>query len=353
MSVIELASAASAARDIETITAEILELKQTAGSAILNIGQRLIEAKEMLDHGEWLPWLEERVEFSERSAQNFMRLAREWSNPQTLADLGASKALTLLALPPVEREEFLSEEHVVNGEAKSVVDMSARELEKAVKARDAALKQAELDRAEKDAARQAQEKMQADLTFANERLAGLREELEALKNRPIDVAVESASEEELAKARAEGEAAKAAELDRLQEALEKAVQARQAAEAQLAAAQKTQAPSPVSADKDLTQFAVRKLPAKCTEFYSKSASGRTRRRRGTWNRPCGPWGRRLEGTPNEFDHSPGKNHRPAAENAQRRVDGGGAAQGPAPGRAPPGGAGGAGPGGKGDVPDGV
>ena len=164
--------------------------------------------------------------------------------------------MTLLALPPVEREEFLSEEHVVNGEAKSVVDMSARELEKAVKARDAALKQAELDRAEKDAARQAQEKMQADLTFANERLAGLREELEALKNRPIDVAVESASEEELAKARAEGEAAKAAELDQLQEALEKAVQARQAAEAQLAAAQKTQAPSPVSADKDLTQFAV-------------------------------------------------------------------------------------------------
>ena len=139
MSVIELASAPSTARDIETITAEILELKQTAGSAILNIGQRLIEAKEMLDHGEWLPWLEERVEFSERSAQNFMRLAREWSNPQTLADLGASKALTLLALPPVEREEFLSEEHVVNGEAKSVVDMSARELEKAVKERDAAV----------------------------------------------------------------------------------------------------------------------------------------------------------------------------------------------------------------------
>ena len=52
MSVIELASPAPAGRDIETITAEILGLKQTAGSAILNIGQRLIEAKEMLDHGE-------------------------------------------------------------------------------------------------------------------------------------------------------------------------------------------------------------------------------------------------------------------------------------------------------------
>ncbi len=256
MSVIELASAPSTARDIETITEEILGLKQTAGNAILEIGQRLIEAKHMLSEGEWLPWLEEQVEFSPRTAQRFMKLSREWTDATALSYLGASKALQLLALPPAEREEFLQEKHIVHGEMKSVVDMSARELEKAVKERDAALKQAELDRAEKDAARQAQEKMQADLTFANERLAGLREELEALKNRPIDVAVESASEEELAKARAEGEAAKAAELAQLQEALEKAVQARQAAEAQLAAAQKTQAPSPVSADKDLTQFAV-------------------------------------------------------------------------------------------------
>ena len=84
MSVIELASAAPAARDIEVITEEILSLKQTAGSAILEIGQRLIEAKQMLPHGEWLHWLEERVEFSERSANRFMRLAREWSNPTTV-----------------------------------------------------------------------------------------------------------------------------------------------------------------------------------------------------------------------------------------------------------------------------
>ena len=105
-----------AARDIETITGEILDAKRAGGEAILTIGQRLAEAKAMLDHGEWLPWLTERVEFSERSAQNFMRLAREWSNPQTLADLGASKALTLLALPEEERDEFISSVHVVDGE---------------------------------------------------------------------------------------------------------------------------------------------------------------------------------------------------------------------------------------------
>ena len=67
-------------RDIETITGEILEAKRAGGEAILTIGRCLIEAKEQLPHVEWLPWLNGRVEFSERTARNFMRLAREWSN---------------------------------------------------------------------------------------------------------------------------------------------------------------------------------------------------------------------------------------------------------------------------------
>ena len=122
----------AAVRDIGIITTEILRLKQDAGNAILSIGQRLIEAKAMLPHGEWLPWLTEQVEFSERTARNFMRLAREWTNRQALADLGAAKALMLLALPPEERERFMEENHVVDGEEKSVIDMTSRELEKAV-----------------------------------------------------------------------------------------------------------------------------------------------------------------------------------------------------------------------------
>ena len=75
-------------RSIGDITNEILRLKQDAGNAILGIGQRLIEAKAMLPHGEWLPWLTEQVEFSERTARNFMRLAREWTNRQALGAVG-------------------------------------------------------------------------------------------------------------------------------------------------------------------------------------------------------------------------------------------------------------------------
>ena len=153
-------------RDIEDITAEILEAKRAGGEAILTIGRGLIEAKALLAHGEWLPWLTERVEFSERSAQNFMRLAREWSNPQTLADLGASKALALLALPAEERADFIASVHVVDGAEKTTEELSSRELAQAIRERDEARREAEAARADAGTAEAARAKMAADMETA-------------------------------------------------------------------------------------------------------------------------------------------------------------------------------------------
>lgn len=229
-------------RDIEVITGEILDAKLAGGEAILTIGRCLIEAKAMLSHGEWLPWLEERVEFSERSARNFMRLAREWTNRQALADLGATKALQLLALPESERDVFLGETHEIDGEEKNVIDMSARELQAAIKERDAALKAAEQAKAEQSAAEQSSAKLSQEMALANERIAGLNaeveeysakakaaqdaaarleKELEELRARPVDVAVE-ADPAAIEAARKEAEAAMQAKLDKAKKAQEKA-----------------------------------------------------------------------------------------------------------------------------------
>lgn len=93
-------------RDIDVITEEINFYKQQAGMAILEIGKRLVEAKAQLSHGEWLPWLEKKVEFSERSAQQYIRLWKEYGKSATVADLGVRKALVLLALPDTERDSF-------------------------------------------------------------------------------------------------------------------------------------------------------------------------------------------------------------------------------------------------------
>jgi len=242
-------------RSIEDITGEILHLKEDAGNAIISIGQRLIEAKSMLPHGAWLPWLTEQVEFSERTATRFMRLAREWSNQTALSDLGATKALTLLALPAEEREIFMEQNHLVDGEDKNVIDMSARELEQAIRDRDEAAKARESALAEKQAAEQARDKMAEDMKVANERLASaqseldsaadreaeLRESLSELKKRPIEVTGAAVPDEKaLAVARSEGASAARKEAEqKLQEKIKKAEETKKAAQEKLLSLQES------------------------------------------------------------------------------------------------------------------
>lgn len=203
-------------RDIETITGEIMEAKRVGGEAILTIGQRLIEAKALLSEGEWLPWLAEKVDFSPRTAQRFMRLASEWSDATALSYLGATKALALLALPESEREEFLSGTHRVNGGEKTVIDMTSRELERAIK--------------ERDEARKAAEQAETNVKTANDVISELEKQLAELKAAPADVAVMEADQAALDKARAEGEASKAEEVARLQDKLDRTKAAKQRAD---------------------------------------------------------------------------------------------------------------------------
>lgn len=255
-------------RTIETITNEILDAKRTGGEAILTIGRCLIEAKNMLPHGEWLPWLNERVEFSERTAQKFMQLAREWVNPNTLADLGASKALMLLALPEGEREQFV-EDH-------NVIDMSARQLKEAIRERDEARKAAEAAKADASAAEQARAKMEADMAAtknllesaradadsAGSRARVLEEKLRMLQEQPVEVAVETVVDPEaIEKAKAEAVAEIKAKLDKAREAKKRAEDRQKIAEdaleqvrLQLEEQAKAEKKAALGADKDLAQF---------------------------------------------------------------------------------------------------
>lgn len=265
-------------RDIEVITQEILDAKRRGGEAILTIGRCLTEAKQALPHGEWLPWLNEQVEFSERTARNFMRLSREWSNRQALADLGAAKALTLLALPAEERESFIAENHVVGGEEKTVIDMTSRELEKAIRERKEAQEAAAKAQAEASAAEQARAKMAEDMALLNARLSGAQEDreqaaqavarLEAqlaeLKEKPVEVAVETVVDPEaIEKARAEAVAGMQDKLDKAREAKAKADERRKQAEASVEILKKSidemerkEKKAALGADKDLAQFEV-------------------------------------------------------------------------------------------------
>ena len=186
--------------NLEAETEEILRLKQDAGKAVLEMGQRLIRVKEHLEHGQWLAWLAESVEFSERSAQNLMRLSREWSNPQTLADLGSSKAFVLLALPADEREAFLAENHVVGGEEKNVQEMSVRELAQAIRERDEARRELETEKSNAAHAEESRAEMEREMRALKQTHEGTLAELQELRDRPVDVAVERVVDEEAVEA---------------------------------------------------------------------------------------------------------------------------------------------------------
>ena len=117
-------------------------IQQMAFRSAVEIGRRLVEAKEQVAHGEWGAWLEENVSYSERTAQNFMSIYKGYvvnGKTQPVADLNFTQALALLGIKDAgEREAFMAEKHEVtdrSGETsmKSVEDMSKRELEKAIR----------------------------------------------------------------------------------------------------------------------------------------------------------------------------------------------------------------------------
>lgn len=240
-------------RPIEVIESEILLFKAQASASLLEIGRRLIEAKAQLNHGEWLPWLTEKVEFSARSAERFMKIAEGYKDSDTVSSLGTRKALALLAFEDSEREEFLAEKHEVNGEEKTVQEMTSAELDEAIRARKQAeeelakakqekldaevradnfAKEAEKAKANADLAKASGEKMADDMKNLKSQLKDqkaqaatasaeaeeLRQKLKDLQDKPVDVAVREPSEEEIAeKAAPQIEAARAESAEKIHE----------------------------------------------------------------------------------------------------------------------------------------
>lgn len=62
-----------------------------------------------------------------------MKVGSEFSNYQTLGNLTQSKIFALLDVSTEEREDFISQPHEVNGQTKTVDEMTSRELQKVIK----------------------------------------------------------------------------------------------------------------------------------------------------------------------------------------------------------------------------
>lgn len=210
-------------RDIEIITEEIIGLKNQAKNTFLayvcEIGKRLCEAKEKLNHGEWGAWLKEKVDFSQSTANNYMNLYDEYgdgsaillgmgANSQAFANLDYSKAIKLLALPKEEREEFVVENDIEN--------KSVRETDKLIKEHKKALEEkarleeenARLKNIKKDAeeAQALALKAQDALSLKERELDKIKEQLKEKEQELEDAVAPSLSEDELNKIKKEAKA---------------------------------------------------------------------------------------------------------------------------------------------------
>lgn len=111
---------------LEKIEKEIITLKNQTAENMILMGQKFIEAKKLVPHGEWGNWLEDKVGFSQRTANQFMRIAKEYiSNSQAISNLDATKIYLLLELPVEEREDFVNQNDLQN--------MSTRDMKKKMK----------------------------------------------------------------------------------------------------------------------------------------------------------------------------------------------------------------------------
>lgn len=230
-----------AVRSIEIVTAEITMIRDNARKvfleSVIQIGTRLEEAKQMVPQGEWTAYLTDKLGYKPSTAQNYMRIAREFGGGQvsltgkTAADafgqLSYSQILPLLGMAEEEREE-LAEEH-------DLPSMSSREIAALVKERDEAKEAADLaksaadsaqvaaDEARKEAAaaegracetRKTLDSVTADRDNALAEVKHLQEELDKMEDKPAEVRelTEDELEEIRSKVREENaEAAKAAE----------------------------------------------------------------------------------------------------------------------------------------------
>lgn len=109
---------------------KIRQLSFNVAHDIIEIGLELIAAKQEVGHGGWSDWLKKEFAWSQRTANNFMRVAERFGKLENVCQFKPSTLQTMLALPEGSEEEFI-EEQAAGG--KPIQNQSARQLDQSIK----------------------------------------------------------------------------------------------------------------------------------------------------------------------------------------------------------------------------
>ena len=178
-----------AEEEAEKIACEINAIKRTTAQNVLasaiEIGRLLCEAKQRVSHGEWGAWLRDNVSYSVSNANNMMRLYREREKMQQIdlfgnndlnmfEGLSLSHAIALLDVPAEERREFIEENNVS--------EMSVRELQAAIRAKEEAEEREKEALSEAEELKRQNEQMEEAIAEANDELFALKASAQGLKD---------------------------------------------------------------------------------------------------------------------------------------------------------------------------
>lgn len=143
--------------NLNQIVAEIKFFENQAVVSYWEIGKRLSQAKEQVGHGEWIPWIEENLNYTRQTASSLIRVYESYPNGNTSLHLNFSKVLALTSIKDEEDRQNFIDSHEVE-------DMTTRQLQAEIKEYKAGLEE--------------KEKQLEESTAANKRLADKVIELE-------------------------------------------------------------------------------------------------------------------------------------------------------------------------------
>jgi len=86
------------AAEIRKAHADVQDAAKTAAERAIEAGHALIEAKTLVEHGQWLPWLREHCALAERTAQLYMKISKLGLESAMVADIGLNAAAKVITI---------------------------------------------------------------------------------------------------------------------------------------------------------------------------------------------------------------------------------------------------------------
>lgn len=131
----ETATTIDIAPAAETVTLEeranrIRQLQADVQRGIIAIGFELIAAKKEIGHGGWADWLKNNFDWTQQTANRFMRVSERFGKLNNVVQFKPSTLQAMLALPEGDENAFIEAQ---TDKGKPVDDLSAREVQSAVK----------------------------------------------------------------------------------------------------------------------------------------------------------------------------------------------------------------------------